>query len=50
MKCEKYVDTAEQCGYYQRCFHFKVKGKTKEKVMQKYPKEMQYICKNDKVS
>ena len=39
-----------QCGYCQRWFRFKCEGTTKEKVMQEYPEEMQYICKKDKVS
>ena len=34
MKCDKFVETAVQCGYRQRLFHFKCEGTTKEKVMQ----------------
>ena len=33
MKCDKYVETGVQCGYFQRWFHFKCEGSTKEKVM-----------------
>ena len=50
MTCDKYVETGIQCGYYQRWFHFKCEGTTKEKVMQEYPEEMQYIYKKDKVN
>ena len=38
-----------QCGCCQRWFHFKCKGTVKEKVIEEYPEEMQYICKKDKV-
>ena len=50
MKCDKYVETGVQCGYCQRWFHFKCEGTTKEKVMQEYPEEMQYICKKGTVN
>ena len=50
MKCDKYVETGVQCGYCQRWFHFKYEGTTKEKVIQEYPEEMQYIYKTDKVN
>ena len=50
MKCYKYVETRVQCRHCQRWFHFKCEGPTKEKVMQEYPEEMQYICKKDKVN
>ena len=50
MKCYKYVETRVQCRHCQRWFHFKCEGPTKEKVMQEYPEEMQYIGKKDKVN
>ena len=50
MKCDKYVQTGVQCGYRQRSFHFICERTTKEKVMQEYPEEMQYICKKDEVN
>ena len=40
IRCDRYVETAVQCGY------FKCEGTT----MQEYPEEMQYICKKDKVN
>ena len=43
MKCDKYIETVVQRGYSQRWFHFKCEGATKEKVMQEYPEEMQYV-------
>ena len=39
-----------QCGYCQRWCHFKCERTTKEKVLQEYTEEMQYICKKDKVN
>ena len=50
IKCDKFLKTGVQCGYCQRWFHFKWEGTAKEKVMQEYPEEMQYICKKDKVN
>ena len=43
MKCDKYIETGVQCGYFQRWFDFKCEGGIKEKVMQEHTEEMQYI-------
>ena len=50
MKCEKYIKKGVQCGHCHRWFHFKCEGTTKERVMQEYSEEMQYICKQDKIN
>ena len=39
-----------QCGYCQRWFYLKCEGTTKDKVMQEYTEEMQYVCKKNKVN
>ena len=50
IKCDKYIETGEQCGYCQIWFHFKCEGKTKEKVIKECPEEIQCICKKGKVN
>ena len=47
MKCDKYVKKGVQCGHCHRWLNFKCEGTTKERVMQEYPEEVQYICKQD---
>ena len=41
--CDKYVETGVQCGYCQRCFHFKCENNTEEQVSKEHPAEQQYV-------
>ena len=50
LKYDKCVETGVQCGYCQRWLDFKYERTTKEKVLQEYPEEIQYIYKKDKVT
>ena len=49
-KRDKYLETEVQCRYCQKWFNFKCEETTKEKGMQEYPEETQYICKQDKIN